>query len=212
MGFTSPAIAGHGDSWSGEPTMRHQQAPDKPLPGRAHTTSDVAGKVTTTPTNLGSNKTDVAHGHYQFIETGLACSGTEGGTYDVDVDGGTDGPCQLETRLTYYVYDDGCPPDSALDWEHGRTNAAAWSNSSGYSGGSGGANANKGDINASGSTGWVKFVRAGTQVEAWGKFTSGGLAGQCFDAALVFTPDVDGATVTPSTYDLQGEAIIFDCP
>lgn len=170
---------------------------------------------------------DPAHSHYTFEEgTILACVGTNFGspvgaeTLDVVAVGGNDGhivdaydpsaiggangdPVELDP------FDDASPGDADnggtnddhdYNDHHGSVNESAWSHSSKYSGegGPGGANVNKGDIDATGTlvgsqgTGYVKYVRVGLVVFAWGVFddaaSTPNLADKKWNATLLFTP------------------------
>lgn len=113
-------------------------------------------------------------------------------------------------------------PDHGFNDHHGSVNESAWSHSSGYPGDPGlcddnGGAANKGSITATGTVskpgpneGWVKYVRVGPVVHAWGSFYIGPYAtnkGGCanFSAELLFTPT---GTAPGSPFLLNGVAEI----
>ena len=88
-----------------------------------------------------------------------------------------------------------------FDHHHGAVGESGWSHSSLYSGGAGGGesnvcstipttrNQNKADININGNSGWVKYVRIGVVVYAWGCVL--GLApNQVFSSVLLILPNV----------------------
>jgi hypothetical protein len=229
----SSAIAGH----NGPPKTNHES---KPAPVRAGTPVRAECEVTGSASPLSPGvSTTPTHGHYTFVDTVITCvdapdapGATEswGGSYDVDADGGTDGhDCAPAVA-------NGCDNNSAVDPtgingshafndHHGETCASGWSNSHGFSGGAGGANVNKGDITVTHvhapvnhvGTGWVKFVRHGTVVEAWGELTfaatvpeHGSGATRKFHTVLQFTPTTGDCEITPATAaSLAGEATIW---
>ena len=122
----------------------------------------------------------------------------------------------------------GCTGDDhGFNPHHGSVNESAWSHSSDYAPGAddGTCNdnptvpvhANKGNITATGTLskigpneGWVKYLRVGPVVHAWGSFYSGPYAankGGCvnFSAELLFTPT---GTAPGSPFLLNGTAEI----
>ena len=162
-----------------------------------------------------------AHGHYNFLSSILECVGTPGNpsdTLNVLADGATDG-----TNVSPWDEGDdsaarraqcGVDPASCVTTpgvEHGSSEPISWSHSGDFrnEGGCGGSNDNRGNISADGAlldgAGWVKFIRVGPAVVAWGAFCSGSLAGQAFNAELVFTP-----TAVDGVFDLNGASVIWD--
>ena len=129
---------------------------------------DVQGTVTTSP---GVSATPT-HGHYDFVTASITCTAVNPlstlptGAYDVDANGATDGEGTGDAK----------PGDETY---HGETDAIGWSHSGEYVA-SGNAcddkknDSNKGNITATHEdsqktlTGWVKFIRVGSAVEAWG--------------------------------------------
>jgi len=118
----------------------------------------------------------------------------------------------------------GAPVDGGDQHEfnshHGSENESGWSHSSLYSGGPGGAesnvcsaaattaNQNKADIVVNGNAGWVKYVRIGVVVYAWGCVP--GLAPfDVFSSVLLILPNVLPADV-PGIY--PGDVLNPLCP
>lgn len=181
------ALAAH----SSHPNASDHESMPTPVPNAPEGVCVVDGDVDVTP---GVNS-EHRHNHYTFKNADLRCRSATNpnldGTFDVDADGGTDGPDGPATDPTHGDHID-----------HGETCAEGWSHSSGFSGGSGSANVNKGDISAkktagAGSvrngSGWVKFTRVGTVVIAWGEITFPAAGGNPaftikFYAVLNFTP------------------------
>lgn len=133
----------------------------------------------------------------------------------LDVDPGSKPTCQGD--------------DHDFNDHHGSVNESAWSHSSGYvdHGIDDGTcndqpkvptHKNKGNITATGTLskigpnlGWVKYVRVGATVHAWGSFYAGPYSvnkGGCanFSASLLFTPT--DPTVPGSPFLLNGLAVI----
>ena len=153
-----------------------------------------------------------AHDHYVFTETVIACAGQIVEVFDVRADGGSDG----------HLVDLIAPAAHPFNPDHGAVDESAWSHSSQYSGDKvttppapncGSVDVkNKGDIRASSTLrsplpapnlGWVKYLRVGPIVHAWGCFQVGGDAGTHFSADLVFTP-----TAVPTDFLLNGTAVL----
>ena len=163
---------------------------------------------------------DPSHSHFTFVESIINC--TQTGPLAVDATGGNDGH-MLDILGVPDVVDttplelDPVTDDSAqheFDAHHGSVNESAWSNSSTYDGGQGGGhsnacadgqNNNKGDISiirqsdGAPGKGWVKYVRVGVVVYAWGCFNQGSAAGanNHFGSTLVILPDLVPAQVDP---------------
>lgn len=157
---------------------------------------------------------DPAHSHFEFVQSVISCLGT--GELDVAANGGNDGhmidvldyPQSLPDATPLEV--DPITSDAAqheFDDHHGSTNESGWSNSSLYSGGQGGGssnactsamNNNKADIsitNTGGASesGWVKYIRVGVALYAWGCFElDGDISGRnpFFSAVMVILPDL----------------------
>lgn len=212
------ALATHGNP----PVAPHETVPTPvPVGVPVRATCTVDGRVNINP---GVSPTP-GHNHYVFTATTIDCTDSDpqdnstdrwNGLYDVDANGGTDGPDHVNS---------GEPPESDPDGgsDHGEDCELGWSNSSGYSGGDSltvPGNVHKGDIGAThvpdgqssplGSPNWVKFVRTGTVVQAWGELTFGANshhgagAVRKFYATLQFTPDQlppppQNCAVTPVT-------------
>ena len=164
----------------------------------------------------------VAHDQYALVSAIFECLGTPGhpsDTFNVGADGATDG-------RNVSVYDEGddsdarravcgASPHNCLaepQLQHGAADeAVSWSHSANYrnEGGCTGDNANRGNIWADGvlfgGSGWVKFIRAGSGVVAWGAFCNDVLAGDAFTAVLVVTP-----TASSDLFDVSGFATIWE--
>lgn len=151
-----------------------------------------------------------SHSHYNFLDTAIACVGTVTQVFDVEADGGNDGHRSPDNPQAAHPFNN----------HHGSVNFSAWSNSALYSGDKGTlvaphpcrptAVTNKGDISATptvppqpANLGWVKYVRVGALVHAWGCFQAGPNAGTTFSADLDFTP-----TNVPTLFLLNGSAVL----
>jgi len=172
--------------------------------------------------------TQATHSHYKFVETSIVCDDILGGL-GVTANGGNDGhlvdvecttgdlnPSDCNTLVADVPHDHNA--------HHGSTNESGWSHCSDYNGDieSGGTDAddctypeaesndcvsadnrNKGDIAAGAATGWVKYLRVGVVIYAWGCFdtpaTVANLAARpFFSAALaIFPPSTAGAGNLP---------------
>ena len=142
-----------------------------------------------------------SHDHYRMVSTLIVCNGVPGlsnlnGSFRVDARGGTDGPCHVSGVIDPQLR---CFPPG--DTTHGEDTELGWSHSSGFipnsplplCGKRPALMTNKGNIFARrGSklgTGWVKFVRVGSVVSAWGCLHWRlGKKDLAFTAQLNFTP------------------------
>lgn len=137
---------------------------------------------------------DARHSHYLFLNTAITCASIAPTTLRVTSTGGNDGHL-LDLPL-------GTRPH-AFNVHHGSTNVSGWSNSSGFSLGSRLAalgsdrlalngcgnlrtNQNKGDITIGANRGWVKYIRVGVVVYAWGCVPGGPFP--VFSAVLLVFP------------------------
>jgi hypothetical protein len=179
----APASANHGTGITGNSPIGgvHEPMPTPAVAVPGGVACVVAGSVLPgtpgggTPHAIPPIGNEATHSHFNFIDAAIAC--TDSGLIPVNSDGGNDG----------HIIDlDGLSVPHANNDHHGSTNESGWSNSSDYSGGSGGgqsnactgsANTNKADITAGSSSGWVKYLRVGVVLYVWGCFTSGPLAG-----------------------------------
>lgn len=173
----------------------HEDIPDKEVTDGAPCTVD--GDVTTSHSghdDSGAEPT-FGHGHYTFIGVEIACVGIEG-NLNVLADGAFDGPS------------DDPVTGGGYNTDHGSSTPIAWSHCEGYSGGcpEDNSNVNKGDISSSGGvtgSGWVKFIRVGPAVEAWGTI------GSCtFSAELIFSPVLTPPSTHTHDYKLNGAAVV----
>lgn len=156
-----------------------------------------------------------SHSHFQFVQSVISCLGT--GALTVDAGGGNDGhmidildnPPAVDTSPVELDPLTSNAPQHAFDDHHGATNESGWSNSSLYSGGTGGGssnacisnqNQNKVDISIRYEYGWMKYIRLGTVLYAWGCFEPGGPisgANPFFSAVMVILPDLVPISAPP---------------
>ncbi len=160
----------------------------------------------------GISADEFNHNHYTFLTGSMDCTSTVNdlnGVFDVEADGGTDGGLGVGA--------------------HGESRATGWSHSSNYDDGSI-ANkdstaaascdskksvTNKGDIwvennsNNKEASGWVKFIREGTDVEAWGCLSPhDGAADILFQAQLVVLEQCDEIGTKVKNATVTGTATV----
>ncbi len=216
------ALASHGGDKP--PTSGHEDIPDN----KAEFLPTPEGECVVTGTvhvddqngNGGVEAEAGNHNHYEFLDSLIQCESTPGSviddTFEVIADGGTDG----------------IGVDSNGNVIHGENDAIGWSNSSDYgtgqiaawdsgaaancdTGTKAGDDTNKGEIwvegQASGkqASGWVKFIREGLVVEAWGCLSLHNGKGEIlFEAELEFTPDQNQVGDKVKDAELNGVATV----
>jgi len=171
----------------------------------------VTGSVGTAP---GVPIIGASHNHYTFVDTGITCISVLGGPagdFDVTAMGGTDGPPTVRNLDEIVVGSDVV--------RHGEWGLLGWSHSSGYPGSNlacdGKKNLpNKGYIAVSGvdsGDGWVKFIRLGPVVHAWGCLDLALNGLKFFNAELLFEADPPNTeTLKFETAALTGVAVVGD--
>lgn len=194
----APALATHGGDDNKPPTTDHEGMPENmsdfvPV---AEGECVVQGEVHVDDEdgNGGVAVDVVNHNHYEFTDTNIDCTSANpllSGVFTVQAQGGTDGNVPTV----------GHGENDAIGWSHSSqfgNQVANWDSAEA-------ANcdiktktgdANKGEIwvqqGSIEGSGWVKFIREGTEVEAWGCISTTDNDGVTtlifFQAPLVFTP------------------------
>jgi len=216
--FVAPsASAGHGTSAKGgKASGPHEDPPTNLQVVLPESVCTVTGAVGTAP---GVPIIGASHNHFTFVDTGITCTSVLGGpsgTFSVMADGGSDGPGPIRNI-------DEIGPGTLTDpFRHGEWGLLGWSHSSGYSGTLCGPigdpkrvnHVNKGDISVAGTdtgTGWVKFIRLGPVVHAWGCLNLAVNGLNYFNAELVFAADPPDTTdLKFKTAALSGVAVVGD--
>jgi len=167
---------------------------------------------------------DPSHSHFEFLNTIINCVGA--GPLGVDADGGNDGhmidildPAAPVGGANGDILElDGAGPDSTAQHDfnkhHGSVNESGWSHSANYSGGTSAGQSNdcpedttkdqnKADININqqnppnnSASGWVKYIRVGVVVYAWG-CAPGIDTNDRFSSVLVILPNLFPTGVGP---------------
>ncbi len=232
---TPVALATHSNGDKESPPAPHEAMPDnQPTITNVKGACEVAGEVAIDeldgakqPTgNGGVSAEEANHNHFSFIDTVIVCEGTDENllgddlieAFTVEASGATDGCHPAAGGNVQNCSNDSKDPNQT---GHGEWDGIGWSHGDNFAGNNvaacgknGTSTQNLGEIEVRANDidkdaeGWVKFVRVGTVVDAWGAldWEEPGKKVDCFRAQLDFIPtDTDGKV---NTAMLAGTAVV----